>query len=303
MRETLADETDEERDELSALRKQVFAAKSRERALESAVSRAEQRFDAFTSTLPGISWETWGRPDETPVSYVSPSVEAITGYTREQWQSQPAFWLDLVHPEDRAQAIREIAEIAASEATQAMQEYRWILKGERICWAHVRFSIVRDEEQNPLVWQAFTLDVTAQKSAESERDALLESQSALLAQLSTPLIPITDEVVAMPLIGPVDRARADRALEVLLAGLATTHTRVAILDVTGVPKIDEEVVHALLRAAAATRLLGAEVFLTGIRAEVAQAICTHGQGFEGVTTCATLKQGIARAMKRARSRM
>jgi rsbT co-antagonist protein RsbR len=159
---------------------------------------------------------------------------------------------------------------------------------------------VRDDSGAPVVWQAFSLDVTAQKMAEIERDRLLLDQSHLLTQLSTPLIPISEDVVVMPLIGPVDRLRADKALETLLAGLAAQHARVAILDVTGVPKIDADVVNALMRAAQATRLLGVDVMLTGIRAEVAQAFCESGQDLVGINTCANLKQGIARAMKRKR---
>jgi rsbT co-antagonist protein RsbR len=306
MNEHLPPEREGEQAEGEALRAQIAALTARVRSLEGALGRERERFDAFTSTLPGISWETWGRPDEAPVSYVSPSVEALTGYTAEEWQSRPAFWLELVHPEDRARVKREIEACFAGKDERGVQEYRWITRSGEVSWAHVRFCIVRDEAGEPVIWQAFTLDATAQKAAETERDKmhdeLVRGQASLLAELSTPLIPISDEVVAMPLIGPVDRDRADRALDVLLRGLSASRARFAILDVTGVPSVDEEVVQALLRAAAATRLLGAEVLITGIRAEVAQAFCAHGEGLSTITTCATLKQGVARAMARSAKR-
>lgn len=289
-------------DDIENLRQQLAAANSRIRALQSAVARAEERFDAFASTLPGISWETWGRPDEVPVSYISPFVEKWTGYGVERWHDTPGLWLELVHPDDREKARREVIELAASTDDQGWQEYRWVLRDNRIQWIQVRYTIVRDESGIPTVWQAFSLDITAQKVAELERDLLLSSQTQLLARLSTPLIPVADDVIVMPLIGPVDTARANRALEVLLTGVVHQHARVAILDVTGVPTVDEEVVHALLRAARATRLLGVEVFLTGIRREVAQAICAHGHNLAEMTTCANLKQGIARAMKYSRTK-
>lgn len=288
--------------EIAALRSELLAMASRVDSLHASLARAEERFDAFTSTLPGISWETWGRPDEACASYVSPSVLPITGYTQDEWMCQPGFWLDLVLAEQREQAKQEVIDIALSDATQGIQEYPWKLKNGKTAWAHVRYSIVRDETGAPIVWQAFTLDVTAQKSAEAERDALLESQSALLLQLSTPLIPISEHVVAMPLIGPLDQGRADRAIEVLLNGLATMGSRFAILDVTGVPTIDRQVVDALTRAARATRLVGAEVMLTGVRADVAQAFCAHGEYLNGITTCATLQQGIARAFQKTQGR-
>ncbi|HRI65985.1 MAG TPA: PAS domain-containing protein [Polyangium sp.] len=289
-------------EEIDTLRKELAAAKSHISSLKSTVARAEQRFESFTSTLPGISWETWGRPDEVPASYVSSLVEAWTGYPVQRWHDVPGFWLELVHPDDRDAARREIVELAASLANQGLQEYRWVSQDEKIMWIQVRLSIVRDESGTAMVWQAFALDITAQKLAEIERDILLANQAQLLSRLSTPLIPVSDDVMVMPLIGPVDRARANRVHEVLLAGISSHHTRVAILDVTGVSTIDEDVVHALLRAARATRLLGVDVLLTGIRAEVAQAFCTYGQDLLAMNTCANLKQGIARAMKYSRAK-
>ncbi|MBK9260653.1 MAG: PAS domain-containing protein [Polyangiaceae bacterium] len=288
--------------EAETLRQELDAATKRIRDLEVAVSRADERFNAFTSTLPGISWETWGRPDEVAASYVSPSVEAITGYGMERWQSQAGFWLELVHPDDKEKAKREIQALAAGNSTEGVQEYRWILANGEVIWMHVRFTILRDESNEPVVWQAFSLDVTAQKMAEIERDKLLGSQALLLAQLSTPLIPITDDIVVMPLIGPIDQARANQVLEVLLRGLASQRARFAIVDVTGVPAIDEDVVHALTRVTNASRLLGVDVLLTGIRAEVAQAFCKHGDDLAGMSTCANLKHGIAQAMRRGRRR-
>lgn len=288
--------------ESETLRQELDAATKRIRDLEVAVSRADERFNAFTSTLPGISWETWGRPDEVAASYVSPSVEAITGYGMERWQSQAGFWLELVHPDDKERAKREIQALAAGNSSEGVQEYRWILANGEVIWMHVRFTILRDESNEPVVWQAFSLDVTAQKMAEIERDKLLGSQALLLAQLSTPLIPITDDIVVMPLIGPIDQARANQVLEVLLRGLASQRARFAIVDVTGVPAIDEDVVHALTRVTNASRLLGVDVLLTGIRAEVAQAFCKHGDDLGGMSTCANLKHGIAQAMRRGRRR-
>ncbi len=128
------------------------------------------------------------------------------------------------------------------------------------------------------------------------REELIRSQAELLAELSTPLVPVAEDVLAMPLVGRIDRARADRVLSVLLEGVGGAGARVAILDVTGVPSVDAEALRALLRAARATRLLGAEMMITGVRPEVARAICAEGEGLGGVTTCATLRQGIARAM-------
>src|SRR6185295_2919913 len=101
-------------------------------------------------------------------------------------------------------------------------------------------------------------------------------QAAALDELSTPLIPISDDTVIMPLIGNIDSRRAQQVIEALLEGVAETRTQVAILDITGVPVVDTQVANALIGAAQAVKLLGAQVVITGIRPEVAQTLVGLG---------------------------
>jgi len=144
-------------------------------------------------------------------------------------------------------------------------------------------------------------EITERKRAAEERAALqqqvIEAQRAALRELSTPLIPLAEGVLAMPLIGTIDAARAAQILETLLDGVAAQRARVAILDITGVKLVDAQVASALLNAARAVRLLGAQVILTGIRAEVAQALVHIGADLGDLTTRSTLQSGIATALK------
>jgi rsbT co-antagonist protein RsbR len=126
----------------------------------------------------------------------------------------------------------------------------------------------------------------------------IRAQQATLAELSTPLIPISDQVVAMPLIGSVDSRRAQQVLDTLLQGIAASGAQVAILDITGVPVVDTQVADALLRAAQAVKLLGAQVVLTGIRPEVAQTLVGLGANLSGIVTRSSLQSGIAYATSR-----
>ncbi|MCC6557232.1 MAG: STAS domain-containing protein [Polyangiaceae bacterium] len=114
--------------------------------------------------------------------------------------------------------------------------------------------------------------------------------------ISTPLIPVGEGVVVMPLVGEIDDARAEQMQEALLQGAASHRARAAILDVTGVPGVDARVAAALLRAAQASRLLGAEVIFTGIQPEAARTFVAVGADFCGVMTKATLRDGIAWAL-------
>jgi anti-anti-sigma factor len=144
-------------------------------------------------------------------------------------------------------------------------------------------------------------DVTARKHAEEmlrqsmHLEETVRAQNAALAELSTPLIPISDSVTVMPLIGAVDSRRAQQVMETLLEGIAQTKARVAILDITGVPVVDTQVANALIRAAQSVKLLGAQVILTGIRPEVAQTLVGLGADLSAITTRSSLQSGIAYA--------
>ncbi|MFN8566762.1 MAG: STAS domain-containing protein [Kouleothrix sp.] len=86
------------------------------------------------------------------------------------------------------------------------------------------------------------------------------------------MIPISDGLVAMPLIGTIDSKRAQQVIEALLSGVSAQRATTVIIDITGVQVIDTQVANALLRAAQAVKLLGAQVLLTGIRPEIAQTL-------------------------------
>lgn len=145
-------------------------------------------------------------------------------------------------------------------------------------------------------------DITDRKRAEQAhaelQQQIIKTQQASLRELSTPLIPISDGVLAMPLIGSIDNARAQQIMETLLEGITAQRARIAILDVTGVRVVDTQVADALMRAARAARLLGAEVVLTGIGPSVAMSLIQLGVNLGGVLTLGTLQSGIAYALGR-----
>jgi len=145
-------------------------------------------------------------------------------------------------------------------------------------------------------------DVTAQAHAETAlrqalaQEATISAQRATLAALSTPLIPVHDQIVVLPLIGALDTQRANQVQAALLAGIAAQRAQVAIVDITGVPVMDTLVARALVLAAQSVRLLGASVILTGMRPEIAQTLVGLGAELAGMVTCSTLQQGIQIAL-------
>jgi len=147
------------------------------------------------------------------------------------------------------------------------------------------------------------VELEARRLAEAENAALLqkihEVHEARLAELSTPIIPITDSILVMPLIGILDEARAARALDTALARAAESSATVMILDITGVPRADATVAKMIIDLARALGLLGTQTVLTGIRSDVARALVELGADFESVRTHSTLQAGVAYAMRLA----
>jgi rsbT co-antagonist protein RsbR len=142
------------------------------------------------------------------------------------------------------------------------------------------------------IWQ----DISDKKDAE----LIIQRQAASLTELSTPLIPITKDVVLMPLIGTMDSHRASLVIETLLDGINKSKARFAILDITGVSVVDTQVANSLLKAAKSVRLLGADVILTGIRPDVARTLVELGADMGDLVTCSTLRAGVAHAMRHGR---
>ncbi len=138
-------------------------------------------------------------------------------------------------------------------------------------------------------------DLTAQKRAEEEA---LAAQREALQDLATPLLPVADGVIVLPLIGALEPARVARVMETLLAGVVQHRARVAILDITGLQAIDSAAAEGLVRAARAIRLLGAEAIVTGVRAAVAQTLVQLQADLGDVKVLGDLKAGVAHAIAR-----
>lgn len=162
---------------------------------------------------------------------------------------------------------------------------------------------VRDEQGKPIKIANLLRDVTAQRRQEAEHEALqqqlITAQRHALRELSTPLIPISERVVIMPLIGAIDSNRAQQVMETLLEGVAQHGAELAILDITGVQVVDTQVAQAFIQAAQAVRLLGAQVMITGIQPQIAQTLVHLGVDLSGILTRGSLQAGIAAALHNA----
>jgi anti-anti-sigma regulatory factor/PAS domain-containing protein len=110
--------------------------------------------------------------------------------------------------------------------------------------------------------------------------------------LSLPIIPVANGVIVMPLIGKLDETRTSDFEQRFLQGLQDNQAHTAVLDLTGVPPIDQSAAGILLRSVCGARLLGVRTILVGIRPEIAQSIITLGIRQDEFTTAPTLQDAL-----------
>jgi rsbT co-antagonist protein RsbR len=140
--------------------------------------------------------------------------------------------------------------------------------------------------------------IASQEQALEEAGQQAQLLQQTIMQLATPLIPIYDGVLIMPLVGSVDSQRAAQVLEALLDGLQRHRADQVLLDITGLPIVDTAVAATLLQATQAARLLGADVVLVGVSPEVAQTIVQLGIDFGGIAFMSNLQEGLRHALAR-----
>ena len=138
---------------------------------------------------------------------------------------------------------------------------------------------------------------TTEVSQKSREDVIRRQQEELL-ELSTPVVKLWEGIVALPLIGTLDSARTQVVMESLLQAIVQTNSRVAIVDITGVPTVDTVVAQHLLKTVTAARLMGADCIISGVRPQIAQTIVHLGIDLLDVTTKATMASAFALALQR-----
>ncbi len=135
------------------------------------------------------------------------------------------------------------------------------------------------------------------------REEVIARQQSELLELSTPVVTLWHDILALPLIGTLDSARTQIVMESLLHRIVETGSRIAILDITGVPTVDTLVAQHLLKTVAAARLMGADCLISGIRPQIAQTIVHLGVELGHVTTKASLREAFAVALERTNQRI
>ncbi|MCD6029700.1 MAG: sensor hybrid histidine kinase [Thermomicrobiales bacterium] len=173
------------------------------KAAGAALREAEARYRTLVEQIPAAVYVDAGEALGTP-RYVSPRIQALLGYSPQEWVADPDLWIRAIHPDDRERIVAAVA--GADGAAEPMHlEYRFLARDGREVWVHDQVALVRDEDGGGQYWQGFMLDITDRKRAEEElrlaKEAAEEAnrlKSAFLSmathELRTPLTIISGYV-------------------------------------------------------------------------------------------------------------
>jgi rsbT co-antagonist protein RsbR len=128
-----------------------------------------------------------------------------------------------------------------------------------------------------------------------ERERIIRQQQEAIRELSTPVLQVRDRLLILPIIGVIDPQRARQLTEQLLLGIRANRAKVVVVDITGVPSVDASVANHLVQTVDASRLMGANVIVTGLSAEIAQTLVTIGVDLGKINAVGDLQGGIEEA--------
>ena len=203
--------------------------------------------------------------------------------------------------------VRELlAQISSSRATQGFtpsETAAFVFSLKRPLFDRIQKEYPNDPQSVAReLWAATTLlDNLGLYTTEAylkTREAFIVRQQEEMLELSTPVVKLWDRILALPLIGTLDSARTQVVMENLLQSIVKTNSKIAIIDITGVPTVDTVVAQHLLKTVTAARLMGADCIISGVRPQIAQTIVHLGINLLDITTKATLSDAFALALKR-----
>ena len=186
-----------------------------------------------------------------------------------------------------------------------------VAKGGRTIWLEASYTPVLDDRGKTVSVIKVAHDITEQvesaritelaleKAREAER--IREELDRTLQEMSTPVMPIWDAILMLPLVGVVDSARTDDVMRKSLERISETRSKMFILDISGVPAVDTAVANQLLKITKATQLMGCETIISGLSPAIARTMVDLGVDVGEVRTTATLRDAFAISLRQVGS--
>lgn len=268
------------------------------------------RLQAIIDNAPIMLYQWVLTPDgEGRFIFVSEACRAIYGISASELLADMRYSMRVIHADDLPAFTK-----AVQDSARTLEPFTWqgrieLLRSKGLKWIRAISTPTRLPDGSTL-WDGAVIDITREQNAadglqlsEQQRSVLigqLEEQNATLARqaedlriLSTPIIPLAQDVLALPIVGEINPTRAQQILELVLASVSQKSARFVLLDITGVHSIDSYAAEALIRTASALKLLGATAILTGVQPKTAQALIELGADLSSLITRSTFQDGIA----------
>lgn len=178
-------------------------------------------------------------------------------------------------------------------------------------WIQGSYNPVLDLNGKPSKIVKFATDITAQVEQHRQlKRAMVEAEEAArvreelhksLQEMSTPVTPIWDGILLLPLVGIIDSMRTADVMNKSLTKIAETRARVFVLDIAGVATVDTGVANQLIKITKATQFMGCEAIISGVSPAIARTMVELGVSVGDVRTTATLRDAFEIALKRVGS--
>jgi rsbT co-antagonist protein RsbR len=200
------------------------------------------------------------------------------------------------------QSLEALSRSRAAQGHSAGDTSSFVLAFKRPLFLVIQRDLAGQADlQMATIWMISSLvDRMAQWTVtiyQQTREEIIKRQQQDLLELSTPVIKLFEGVLAVPMIGTLDSSRTQIVMETLLQRIVDTGSRLAIIDITGVPTVDTLVAQHLLKTVSAIRLMGAECIISGIRPQIAQTIVHLGIDLQGIASKSSLSDALQLALE------
>lgn len=270
---------------------------SEQKEAEDAIRESQQLFQTFLDNFPAI---VFAKDPEGHVILSNQVLNETYGMTREEMLGKTIY--DLMPGNEELASKVWAGEKHVLETQQPAEEEQVVMEsdGEHIKLSTI-FPLINDEGESYAVG-VIAMDITERRRAEVERARLqqqiIEAQQQTLRELASPIIPIVEGIIVLPLIGSIDTSRAREITRTLLAGISDHRAKAVIIDITGVPVVDSGVADHLNKTIQAARLKGTRTIITGISDAVAETIVDLGIDWSNIETLRNLQAGLLSALNK-----
>ena len=222
----------------------------------------------------------------------NPAMEKLFGYQAEEVIGQNvSILMPEPHKSQHDSYIQHYLETGQAKVIGLGREVEALKKDGSIFPIELKINeIILD---NRKIFVGYIRDLREQKKAEET----IARQNQELLELSTPVIQVWEGILALPLIGTLDSSRTQTIMENLLSKIVDSNSNIAILDISGVPTVDTMVAQHLIKTVQASKLMGAECIISGIRPEIAQTIVQLGIDLSSIKTKSTMAEALKLAFQ------